>query len=269
MRQSPNAETLKYLYVLSGNVCAYPDCSHPIFNNDGLYIAQLCHIHAAEKGGQRYNHEQSDEERRSSDNLLFMCHRHHKETDPLTADALRSMKQDHESQFTEKGREATQNMIRQVLLEINSYWDQLSRKSFEFHDLKIERDFNKGVLGLLDELEEHFQSVMSYCDICAQSDSSQRLHEDLSTLLSKVGIKKDILEKVPYYENPFVNRNWELHNIGRPNFNSHFKLTLHQLRVKIIEELLKSDPKNGDLRDILNKFRDDFDENYTNSYYVD
>jgi hypothetical protein len=52
MRKSPSAETLKHLYVLSGNVCAYPDCNHPIFNDEGLYIAQLCHVHAAEKGGQ-------------------------------------------------------------------------------------------------------------------------------------------------------------------------------------------------------------------------
>lgn len=255
--------------MLSGNECAYPDCNHPIFNDEGLYIAHLCHIHAAEKGGQRFNEDQTDEERRSPNNLLFLCHRHHKETDLMTADELRIIKKEHESQFTEQGREATQNMIRQVFFEIDSYWDQLSRKTFDLQDLKIERDFDKGIFALLDELEEHFQMVMSYCDACADSDSSQTLQEDLALLLTKAGIEKELLEKVPYYENPFINRNWEMHNIGRPNFNSHFKLTLHQLRVKITEELLKSDPTKEDLKDRLKKFRDEFDDNYSNSYYAD
>jgi hypothetical protein len=199
MRKSPSAETLKHLYVLSGNVCAYPDCHHPIFNDDGIYIAQLCHIHAAEKRGQRYNEAQIDEERSSPNNLLFMRHRHHKETDHMTADELHSIKHEHESQFTEQGREATQNMIRQVLFEINRYWDQLSRKTFDLQDLKIERDFDKGIFALMDELEEHFQRMMSYCDACADSDSSQTLQEDLSTLLSKAGMKKELLKKAPYY----------------------------------------------------------------------
>lgn len=269
MRKSPSAGKLKHLYVLSGNECAFPECNHPIFNDEGLYIAQLCHIHAAEKGGQRYNENQTDEERRSPDNLLFMCHRHHKETDHMTSGELRQIKKVHESKFTERGREATQNMIRQVLFEVDNYWDRLSRKTFNLKDLKIERDFGKGAFALLDELEEHFQRVMSYCDACAASDADQRLKEDLSLLLTKAGVKKEVLEQVPYFENPFVNRNWDMHNIGRRNFNSHFKLILHQLRVKVSEELLIAYPANEEFKGLLNKFRDEFDNNYSNTYFVD
>ncbi len=253
----------------SGNVCAFEDCDHPIFNEDGLYIAQLCHIHAVEKGGQRYKPELSDEERRSPENLLFMCHRHHKETDKMTAIEVQSIKQKHESQFTELGRDATQNMIRQVLFEIDNYWDQLERKSFEHEGFKIERDFDKGIFELLDELEEHFQRVMFHCDTCANSDSSEQIQSDLESLLSKIGINKDLLDEVPYSENPFMNRNWEFHNIGRPNYNTHFKLTLNQLRVKLTEEYLKTDPTNQELKGQLQKFRIEFDDNYSNSYYVD
>ena len=82
MRKPPSAETYKLLYVRSGNECAFPGCNHPIFNDDGLYIAQLCHIKAANVGGQRYDENQTDEQRRAPENLLFMCHRHHKETGP-------------------------------------------------------------------------------------------------------------------------------------------------------------------------------------------
>lgn len=62
------AETYKLLLARSGNECAFPDCTHPIFNDEGLYIAQLCHIKSANKGGQRYDGSQTDDERRAFEN---------------------------------------------------------------------------------------------------------------------------------------------------------------------------------------------------------
>ena len=271
-RKSPNAETLKLLYVRSGNECAFPNCEHPIFNDKGLYIAQLCHINAASKGGQRYNKEQSDEERSAPENLLFMCHRHHKETDneeEYSVAKLTKLKKNHELKFTEKGKEASKEMIRQILFEINYFWKQQSLKTFELEDLKINRNFDKEVLDLFEELNEHIETIKNYCDLCAESDSSETLRSDLKTLLEKVDFNLSIFDKVPYYENPFENRNWEMHNIGRPNFFSHISLCLNQLKVKTIEELLKSNPENQKLKNILEKSRKEFDFEYDNSYYVD
>lgn len=93
-------DVLRNLSIRSKNKCAFPGCDHPILNLDGDYIAELCHIEAAEPGGPRYNPQQSDEERRSYDNLLFLCHRHHKETDdealyPVTR--MKKIKFEHES----------------------------------------------------------------------------------------------------------------------------------------------------------------------------
>jgi len=50
MRKSPSAETYKPIYTWSGNARTFPSCNHPIFNDDGLFIAQLCHIKAANIG---------------------------------------------------------------------------------------------------------------------------------------------------------------------------------------------------------------------------
>ena len=72
---------LRDLGIRSKNKCAFPRCDHPILNAQGDYIAELCHIEAVEPGSPRYNASQSDEERRAYANLLFLCHRHHKETD--------------------------------------------------------------------------------------------------------------------------------------------------------------------------------------------
>ena len=60
-----------------------------------------------------------------------------------------------------------------------------------------------------------------------------------------------------------------MHNIGRPNFFSHISLCVNQLKVKTIEELLKSNPKNKELKAILEVYRKDFDSIYDKSYYVD
>jgi hypothetical protein len=39
----------------------------------GVFIGQLCHIEAAEEGGQRFNERMTNEERRAFENLLLLC----------------------------------------------------------------------------------------------------------------------------------------------------------------------------------------------------
>jgi len=101
-RLTPKPEVLRELFLKSGNVCAFPGCMHPIVNSDGVYIAQLCHIEAAAKGGPRFNENQSNEDRRQFENLLLMCHRHHKETDDTSRfplEKMREIKRTHEAKF--------------------------------------------------------------------------------------------------------------------------------------------------------------------------
>src|SRR2546423_15165752 len=90
---------LRDLSIVSKNKCAFPGCDHPILNLAGDYVAELCHIEAAEPGGPRFNPTQSDQERVSRDNLLFLCHAHHKETDNesvYTVARLKEIKRTHE-----------------------------------------------------------------------------------------------------------------------------------------------------------------------------
>ena len=127
--------TLRLLYAISGNKCAFPNCDHSIFNDEGLYIAQLCHIKGANIGGQRYDNNQSDEERRSYDNLLFMCHRHHKETDNedrYDVEKLIEIKVNHEANFLEKGRKLFYKFyMKQIIFGIDN-----QRKYMIIHIMK-------------------------------------------------------------------------------------------------------------------------------------
>lgn len=91
---------LRNLAIRSKNKCAFPGCDHPILNGKNDYVAELCHIEAAEPGGPRYNASSDDEVRRSYDNLLFLFHQHHKETDneaKFSVERLRQIKSKHES----------------------------------------------------------------------------------------------------------------------------------------------------------------------------
>ena len=59
--------TLKRLFALSGNKCAFPDCPI-VFTNplNTLNYSNICHIEDAEIGG-RYNPKMTDEQRASFD----------------------------------------------------------------------------------------------------------------------------------------------------------------------------------------------------------
>ena len=103
-RLQPSKEVLKRLFAVSGNVCAFPNCVHPLFDQDGVFVAQLCHIEAAERGGPRFRATSNNEERRALENLMLMCHRHHKVTDDtevFSFKKLRRMKAAHEQRYAE------------------------------------------------------------------------------------------------------------------------------------------------------------------------
>lgn len=271
-RISPRADTLKVLYTLSGNQCAFPDCEHPIFNDSGLYIANLCHIEAASENGPRFNKEQSDDDRRGIDNLLFMCHRHHKETDDtdkFTVESLRQLKQHHESNFSEAGRSATREMLNQINAEINYFWNSLSSKEFEVPDLKIERDFTQSLVALFDELDTRINNLSDYANIISESDSDLVITRDLNTLFEKLKIDPKQIQQIHSNENPFVGRNWELHNIGRPNYFSHINLCVLQLKVKVFEALIKAHPNDAEINKQFQLSKGQFEISYNHSYFVD
>ena len=97
----PSVKTIKKLFALSGNICAFPECKIPIVEAVGTITGEICHIHAQNKGGPRYNANQSEEERHEFGNLILLCKRHHKiiDDDPniFSVDLLQEIKAEHEN----------------------------------------------------------------------------------------------------------------------------------------------------------------------------
>jgi len=92
--------TQRLLFHKSGNLCAFPNCSIEIINKNDRLKGQICHIEVAmPKGGERFNSKMTNEERRSYENLIFLCFNHHEETNNVsiyTVPALLEMKSNHE-----------------------------------------------------------------------------------------------------------------------------------------------------------------------------
>jgi hypothetical protein len=116
-RLVPKADVLRSVYLLSGNVCAYPGCTNVLINRDGVMIGEICHIEAAEAGGPRFNHGMTNEERRAASNLLMLCANHHAVIDgrapKYTVAKLKKIKREHEAKFAEIDERLQQRFVDQ------------------------------------------------------------------------------------------------------------------------------------------------------------
>jgi hypothetical protein len=99
----PSTPTIKRLFALSGNRCAFPNCNATMALNDTL-VGQICHIRARKPNAARYDPAQTAAERHDYDNLILLCPPHHKVVDDdeesYTVERLRKMKADHEARAT-------------------------------------------------------------------------------------------------------------------------------------------------------------------------
>jgi hypothetical protein len=99
----PSRSTVKRLFALSGNRCAFPKCQAPLALNETL-VGEVCHIKGKLPGAARYDPAQTPAERNTYENLILLCAPHHTVVDDdeesYTVERLRKMKMDHESRAT-------------------------------------------------------------------------------------------------------------------------------------------------------------------------
>lgn len=121
---SPSMPTIKRLFAVSGNVCAFPNCHIPLVDKaSGKVTGKICHIKARQPGGPRYDPDQPEEERHGFGNLILMCPIHHDVIDSdeksYTVERLKQIKANHESLHA-GGHEPSDEVARQFLINISS-----------------------------------------------------------------------------------------------------------------------------------------------------
>jgi len=99
-KSGPSQKTVKRLFAVSGNRCAFPNCRTEIVN-EGTILGEICHIKSAKPNGPRYDNLQSPEDHHSYDNLTLLCANHDTVVDDdeeaYTVERLAKMKRDHEA----------------------------------------------------------------------------------------------------------------------------------------------------------------------------
>lgn len=113
IRLAPARDTLRQLYTLSGNQCAFPGCSNMMFNMNGNFVGQICHIEAASRGGERFNPNMTNKQRRSYENLVLMCYEHHIETNKVEqypTHIMQKIKYDHQKAYMNWESKVINNM---------------------------------------------------------------------------------------------------------------------------------------------------------------
>lgn len=101
---SPTLKTVKRLFAVSSNRCAFPACASPLVEESGTVTGEIAHIRAASPNGPRHDPEQAVDERHSFANLILLCGRHHAIIDAEVEDypvpRLERMKHEHETRGT-------------------------------------------------------------------------------------------------------------------------------------------------------------------------
>ncbi len=119
---SPKLTTIKRLFAVSGNKCAFSSCLLPIAETSGTVTGEVAHIKGLNAKGPRYDKKQTEEERNAFQNLILLCSRHHtiidSEVDEYTVKKLTKIKQEHEL----KGA-----------IEINQYTAGVAKNLLENH----------------------------------------------------------------------------------------------------------------------------------------
>ncbi len=100
----PRDKTRRLVLARSGNQCAFPSCSKPIFDSTQL-LGQLAHIKGNKPGSARYDPGQNPEERHGPDNLIAICIEHGMLIDDpsnerhYTVEYLTRLKKEHEQKI--------------------------------------------------------------------------------------------------------------------------------------------------------------------------
>lgn len=249
-RIAPTRETLIALFAKSGNVCTFPGCTHELVTSRNIFVGQVCHIEAANPGGQRFNPNSTDEQRRSFENLFLLCYRHHKETDDVgtyDTNALRAIKRRHESLHGEKPFKINESFLHRLEAEMQTYWNEVEVANAEKHvapDFTVRLNVRLPATKQFAEISAAVDRIAELHRYFAETDST--LNDKIRQHLKSLGYDLSAFDSVPYWKNPFFNRNWEMHALAASNAHTDLIVAVKQAEVRFLEEYAKTHPNEAD-----------------------
>jgi hypothetical protein len=230
-----------------------------LINEKNQFVAQVCHIEAAEPGGQRFNRTMTDEERRSYDNLTLMCYRHHKETDDVQefpVERLRAIKHAHEVAHGDKPFKINEAHLHKLAHEMEQYWTEIRdsvAQQMDRWELAMGVSADSDFTEVLNTVRAGIDGLESCCNELARS--MVELPDDLISFLKRLGVDTVVVEDTPYYENPFENREWGIRALAIPNLLKSLRMDLCHLEIKFLEEYLVTHNDDLPARTKMNRLK--------------
>jgi protein-tyrosine-phosphatase len=165
MRKEPKLSIIKALFAKSGNQCAFPGCSHPLVDDRNLFVAEVCHINSISKKDARFDPSLSEDHLRQYDNLILLCHAHHKRIDSFekeyTPETLRRMKEEHEKLHQETAFSPSESVIVDSAIQLyesdwTPYLDQVIDQLQEILDTGRGMGFTSSNIAFVEEARVNF-----------------------------------------------------------------------------------------------------------------
>lgn len=230
------------LLARSGNKCAYPGCERPIVNIKNIYEAQLCHIESVLHKKQRFNDKLSEEELNGYNNLMFMCLKHHVETndeDVYTTEIMRKMKYEHESKYVENPFHIDMSHIFALKKEAEDYWRNVENANNNEHPLP--------------ELKVSIDTKADY----------NELNDEILIAIDAIELLMGYIDKED------KDKYWEIYNLAFPNHLNKIRIVIEHMMIKYLEIYIASNPHDMESKDKLDKLRKHFLETSKTSVHID
>lgn len=164
-------KTLKRLFGLSGNICAFPGCPKVLVNKNNAKDSNICHIEAANPDGERYNPNMTDKQRADYPNLILLCVQHHDETNDeeiYKVEVLKKMKSDHESAYLNEKLKQNPSMLKNAInaiaeIDVKIPDNTEKLKPFKVDD-KIEHNNIEKYISIITEYKVYYEKLNSLYD---------------------------------------------------------------------------------------------------------
>lgn len=222
-------------------------------NEKNQFIAQVCHIEAADVGGERFNPAQTDEQRRAYENLVLLCYPHHIETNDVTeydAETLRDFKFKHETLFGRKLFQIDESLLHKIAEEMRAYWrhvDGVHQERELAFEYSVEIDTSASYFELADNASQLVADLSQWQHYLIESDNARRSAE----------------------EPPPGPNDFEVLYIGITNTITRLVVAHCQMEIRYLEEYLKLHPADQSARARFEERKQRFAEMAATASYVD
>jgi len=268
-------KTLKHLFALTGNRCAYPNCEHELFVED-VFVAQVCHIYPANKKWPRFDPKRTDEENRDFSNLLVLCYKHHKIVDnvdsPYSVSALQEIKKAHETRFKDSPVLLNHKKVENIQKQVETFWAdilEVVEKGNIDHGMARPIDAKASIWGLLENIEVLLGKL--YGVVQETDEIFRQLDETVLPFLQQENFSPPENCPITMFElgYGFDRINWEMRVIGGGNFHGEANYLLKQLKLRVAEYQSLKSPDDKELYQLVLKFREELENAAKNEVYYD